>query len=1287
MADDTKSLIAKTDNLVEVQRKFLLFQINLSDPSLRSLMPLNKFTDEDDSSTPGDIKFGDPLKYDNPASALYWREAGKPGYKALFQEKILEFENKFFNAVADGTIKLREGATGVPYRDISDLVRAVPVYSNLLGNTENTIQLTLGPDKELAGRGLVGRNASFDSRGLLNTEDQLRLDAQELLRTADIEENDILMVRVSRDGGRTYYPEFMGFVSQVYSNQSYGNVDSINVSVSGVSKLFEVTSIIRQASLNPQQFLAGVEVNDAQTPSVYEHRFNGKNTRQIYQEIMSETLALVPQEQASFKDPNVLAFYHNDLIFSNSGNTGFQNNIFVLLTMDLMSRALVDGANSELSKIFPKRSPGSDTTGQSPGANIVLDTEARAILHHGNHRTYNRMIATGFENFFSQMDTPSAILDEIRGATYYNVFEARDGTIVCSPPRYNKIEVSTLSSGASSEITKKNVTTGDRDINTIFTYNTEKKTWRFNRTADFVIRNEDMVVDIDVIKNDLNLETRVDTQYTWPLVGVNEFPGGSYTDPDLLIRFGLRTGGPVNNPNVRNEAQARLFSPIILGLSNASSRAADVPVRDNQEYQTGKLYYMEAVNAVGHLIGHDITDAHSAVGSSLLNFNMVREVVSRPIQEILDNPNELLNFALCYLRDPAQATDDSSDKQVRVKLLDEAKKVLERMIKIAQGVPETPEERQEEAEAEAAAQLNQDPRAVNAQLAATAAGNAALAQRVKVEMYRYIPSIMDLIVEVTEEPAKAAPQTSAQNTSDKASEEKNRQDKEKADSITQDIILYATDPRFLRESPGKPIPYSVFDQIAKDAGPDVDRPDLQLTKVFPGVGGFRYNRILPINQRQNRDKRDPLRAVSIPMLGEQISEFPGNFRFSQVLANKMATLDWGMKFKVNPDQSSNFIINTDGFPQLYGAVNDVYRLFGTPLDPRTYLENDALKARAGFGRIVPRPLGQSPSGNDFQTLVYESPNALKYSPGSAASFSNDMFEIPSLGQEFNLPAGHLIFNEAAPFDAVLRMRFVKITGGRYKVTQIAPGQFNVIAATPSTFVFLDTPDTTLAGDRRQDGTSRNRLVLGGDIPTTIDQEAASLTGVTITAPDGLFFISPFTDVTVERMMEYSLQPAVIGFRKNSDVGVLLKTTNEALLGRKDTHVKGQGLDLCPQVLFLSSQSDLIPKQALFDRLTTLIQKADFDTSSVETFLNIKSSTVNIGWTYPDGSPGGQAGFGNASPVAAKNYFHLGVSDNEVKAYIDITRRITTGGTVSGQVQATFQRQNQPRVAQDFVGGG
>ena len=123
-------------------------------------------------------------------------------------------------------------------------------------------------------------------------------------------------------------------------------------------------------------------------------------------------------------------------------------------------------------------------------------------------------------------------------------------------------------------------------------------------------------------------------------------------------------------------------------------------------------------------------------------------------------------------------------------------------------------------------------------------------------------------------------------------------------------------------------------------------------------------------------------------------------------------------------------------------------------------------------------------------------------------------------------------------------------------------------------------------------------------------------------------------------------------------------------------------------MLLSSQGDLVPKAELFSRLTTLIEKSDFRTDNVETFLNIKGSTVNIGWTYPDGTAGGSSGAGNLSPVAiTANYFHLGVADTEVRDYINITRRITTNETVSGQVQATFQRQNEPRVAQDFAGGG
>ncbi len=189
-----------------------------------------------------------------------------------------------------------------------------------------------------------------------------------------------------------------------------------------------------------------------------------------------------------------------------------------------------------------------------------------------------------------------------------------------------------------------------------------------------------------------------------------------------------------------------------------------------------------------------------------------------------------------------------------------------------------------------------------------------------------------------------------------------------------------------------------------------------------------------------------------------------------------------------------------------------------------------------------------------------------------------------------------------------------------------------------------------------------------NIPT--DQPGTPLSGGAMTTPatatpalasisavDGLYFISPFTDMSLERMLEFGLIPALAGYRKDSQVADLIKNTTNPLLADNDLHSKGQALDLCPEMLTRSSGSDLEVLPPLFARMTRFMEAQGFHRNDVSSLLPITRDSIKITWTYQDNTPVG----GITSP--AQVYYHLGITDKEVQ--LALNKLIAVSGGTSG----------------------
>ena len=227
------------------------------------------------------------------------------------------------------------------------------------------------------------------------------------------------------------------------------------------------------------------------------------------------------------------------------------------------------------------------------------------------------------------------------------------------------------------------------------------------------------------------------------------------------------------------------------------------------------------------------------------------------------------------------------------------------------------------------------------------------------------------------------------------------------------------------------------------------------------------------------------------------------------------------------------------------------------------------------------------------------------------------------------------------------LKFVAIPGGRYEVSQPKPGipsyEINPLAApgVPN-YVTPDIQATTYLANIPAD--VQGTPISGGPMDTVVSSVPGSYS---VTAPDGLYFISPFTDMSIERILEFGLDPALTGYRKDANVVALTKSTNKLLLGDNDLHSKGQGIDICPEFLTRQSGSDLEVLPALFTRMTSLMEAQGFHRDDLSSLLPITRDSVKITWKYLDNSTGATSD--------AQVYYHLGITDKEVKSERDSLR--------------------------------
>jgi hypothetical protein len=148
-------------------------------------------------------------------------------------------------------------------------------------------------------------------------------------------------------------------------------------------------------------------------------------------------------------------------------------------------------------------------------------------------------------------------------------------------------------------------------------------------------------------------------------------------------------------------------------------------------------------------------------------------------------------------------------------------------------------------------------------------------------------------------------------------------------------------------------------------------------------------------------------------------------------------------------------------------------------------------------------------------------------------------------------------------------------------------------------------------------------------------------GFEITYSTGLYFISPYTDLTIERLMENPLPYGISGYRTSAEYEKIVKQDlTKQVLFDNDLHIKGRAYDFCPDYLMALSESALTLTATGKTTFTTQLKNyGGFKEDQTNTFKPIPQAL-----SFKSELPGG------GTKVYLSDIFSVSVTDQEVKDY-------------------------------------
>jgi hypothetical protein len=597
-------------------------------------------------------------------------------------------------------------------------------------------------------------------------------------------------------------------------------------------------------------------------------------------------------------------------------------------------------------------------------------------------------------------------------------------------------------------------------------------------------------------------------------------------------------------------------------MVNAPTRTIQITVKDNRKMFVGKLYYIEAIDMVAYLVQDTIVHSYTALSTRNLSFCMLRQVIRRPIAEILKVDDEILNVGMMFTTDfPNKEGLDSiladgfefqapgvksgpilpSPKNL---MFTKGKQFLENLQKNSVLGPFQPDQLPE-----------------GTQRAAKGSDNGMQSKSdVRLVMFKYIPCIEDLIMEIESTPRLVEPPVETSNNVEAAKQTaKNSRLKNFVDGAG---FLYYTAGfkngieqnvddrlRYLRpiiDISSKPITEKRIDlntpSLTDPLNINYSTVDPKAPMAMAGLIGYVFPTVPePGSIEVKSDFIEvpggaPISYFKSPFLAQALSNPPKNIALSELLMNKLVDFDLDMKYVTS---LSAITVNQFGIQQYYYLSGDRFVLFGSSRRPSDYLQNLPIPGERSNTEV-----------SQFQDQILNSVGCLKLNKDMTA-FENDFFTIPVRNGGFDLPFGHLVLKVGAkPGDMTFYRTYGSTgvrDGGSFRVT---PG--------PLKDEFLITPldSQSKIEDENNPGSITD---LGGVLQ--------------LSSPNGLYFMSPFLEPTIERLLDIHMPPELGGNLSSSDADKQKRLSSKGVLSSQAKRQSGQAVNVSIDVLLIASKSN------------------------------------------------------------------------------------------------------------------
>ena len=453
-----------------------------------------------------------------------------------------------------------------------------------------------------------------------------------------IKDNDLIVIKENDK------EIFIGFIAEEDSSEKYGEFKIQTATLVNLGYLYDRVKATSKKSIAGYA-IAGLDTKDIQQ-TVYSDIFNNKNTFEIADYIFKEY------------------FYSTEPV-----NAGLNKRKYLFDTDKFVNSFVSPDANNPatFATIF-----GLMKTFQMYIDNVVKGQSFTwADIEHGAHKTYNKLISSGFELFIPTFKTINSIFSDTIKNAMYNFYIDYDGTLHIMPPLYNYLpfEVLTLRNGS----------------------------FEFKARHDCVL-NSDEIESIDRKKKNDSIKTRTDARYTYAYLGEQDYGPTFYIDIKGLVKYGFLNDQPHSNPNATFPLLATLLAMITNVIENAFTRTYVVTLKadvlratDNDRFKVGKLFYLEDENKVGYLVDINTTIKVGEFPITTLTFSYLRDV--RWIKPDDYNIDDLMNIYKRYgIFENIDAEKISADGNIQISAkyfndtYDNAKTAFKQKIHFDEGV-------------------------------------------------------------------------------------------------------------------------------------------------------------------------------------------------------------------------------------------------------------------------------------------------------------------------------------------------------------------------------------------------------------------------------------------------------------------------------------------------------------------------------------------------------------------------------------------------------------------------